>query len=57
MKYKEAMKTPDKPHWIKGVNDEHERFKKHKVFKAVPRTQNIDVHVGHEKEGQWNLSS
>ena len=39
MKYKEAMKTPDKPHWIKGVNEEHERFKKHKVFKAVPRSQ------------------
>ncbi len=37
MKYKEAMKTPDKPNWINEVNEEHERFKKHKVFKAVPR--------------------
>ncbi len=39
MKYKEAMKTSDKPHWVKGVNEEHERFKKHKVFKAVPRAE------------------
>jgi hypothetical protein len=39
MKYKEAMKTPDKPDWIKGVNEEHERFKKHKCFKAVPRAE------------------
>jgi hypothetical protein len=39
MKYKEAMKTPDKPNWIKGVNEEHERFKKHECFKAVPRAE------------------
>jgi hypothetical protein len=32
MKNKEAMKTPDKPDWIKGVNEEPERFKKHKRF-------------------------
>jgi hypothetical protein len=39
MKYKEAMKTPDKPNWINEVNEEHERFKKHKCFKAVPRAE------------------
>jgi hypothetical protein len=39
MKYKEAMRTPDKPKWVKGVNQEHERFKKHKCFKAVPRAE------------------
>jgi hypothetical protein len=36
MKYKEAMRILDKPKWVKGVNKEHERFKKHKCFKAVP---------------------
>jgi hypothetical protein len=35
-KYKEAMRTPDKPKWVKGVNEEQKRFKKHKCFKAVP---------------------
>jgi hypothetical protein len=35
MKYKEAMRTPDKPKWVKGVKEEHERFKKHKCIKAV----------------------
>jgi hypothetical protein len=37
MKYKEAMKGSDKDKWKKGVDEEHERFQKHKVFKAVPR--------------------
>jgi hypothetical protein len=36
MKYKEAMRTPDKPDWVNSVNEEHERFKKHKCFEAVP---------------------
>jgi hypothetical protein len=39
MKYKEAVKTSDKPHWVKGVNKEHKRFKKHKVFKEVPHAE------------------
>jgi hypothetical protein len=39
MKYKEAMRTPDKPDWVKSVNEEHERFKKHKCFEAVPRAE------------------
>jgi hypothetical protein len=40
IKYKEAMKTPDKPHWGKGVVDkEHDRFKKHKVLEAVPHAE------------------
>jgi hypothetical protein len=39
MNYKEAMRTPDKPKWVEGVNEEHKRFKKHKCVKAVPRAE------------------
>jgi hypothetical protein len=36
MTYKEAMKTLGKPQRAKGAGrEEHGRFKKHKVFKAV----------------------
>jgi hypothetical protein len=39
MEFKEAMRTPDKPNRVKGGNKEHERFKKHKCFEAVPRAE------------------
>jgi hypothetical protein len=37
MKFKEAMRTPDKPNWVKGVNEEHERFKKHKYWNSIQK--------------------
>ena len=36
-KYKQAMQSVDKENWEKGVSEEHERMKTHKVWEAVPR--------------------
>jgi hypothetical protein len=62
MKDKETMRTLGKPKWVKGVNKEHERFKKHKCFKAVPRAEvppgsKILTSTWAMKEGQWNFWS
>ena len=35
MKYKEAMRTKDKNQWIKAVQEELDRFKRHDVFEVV----------------------
>ena len=35
MKYKEAMKSPDKEKWDEAVKEELNKFKKYKVFKLV----------------------
>jgi Reverse transcriptase (RNA-dependent DNA polymerase) len=37
MKYNEAMKTGDKEHWVKAVNEEHDRMVKYEVWKPVNR--------------------
>jgi len=37
MKYDEAMETDEAEEWHNAVEEEHERFEKHKAFKAVPR--------------------
>jgi hypothetical protein len=37
MKYDEAMQLPDKAEWLKGVQAEHGRFVKHKVWAPVPK--------------------
>ena len=37
MKYDQAMATNEKEEWKKSVKDEHDRFEKGKVFKAVPK--------------------
>jgi hypothetical protein len=35
MKYDEAMGRPDRQEWNEAVEAEHERFKKHQVWKPV----------------------
>ena len=37
MKFKEAMKTPDKEHWLEAVEEEHNKMVKLKVWKAILR--------------------
>jgi hypothetical protein len=36
MKFGHAMKTKDKEHWEEGVEEEHNKMLKHKVWEAVP---------------------
>jgi hypothetical protein len=60
MKYKNAMKTPDKDYWTDAVFEEHERIVKRQVWrtelkKNVPRCQGVNIYMGHEKEGQWKV--
>ena len=35
MKFKQAMRSTDKEQWMKAVDKEHERIRKHKVWKLV----------------------
>ena len=35
MKYDEAMNSPDREHWNKAVEEEHNRMKKHTMFEPV----------------------
>jgi hypothetical protein len=44
MKYKEAMAGPDKEQWEKAVEDEHDKFVKYGVFKAV-RKEDVPKNV------------
>jgi len=37
MKYNEAMKTPDKPHWDDAVAEEHRKFEAYQAWKEVDR--------------------
>eukprot|EP00957_Ditylum_brightwellii_P181925 13859875-Ditylum_brightwellii.AAC.1 len=39
MTYNEAMKTADKHEWDKSVGAEHEKFKRHKVWRPVKKSQ------------------
>ena len=46
MKFKQAMQSVDKDHWMKVVDEEHEGMHKHKVWqlvdnKEVPKDANI----------------
>jgi len=35
IKYKEAINGPDREHWLKAIEEEHERMVKNNVFKIV----------------------
>lgn len=39
MKLCEALAGPDRAKWLDSVNEEHERFLKHKVHEPVPHSQ------------------
>jgi hypothetical protein len=39
MKYEEAMALPSWAEWEESVDDEHERFKKHKVWRPVLKSE------------------
>ena len=37
LKYKEAINGPDREHWLKAIEEEHERMVKNNAFKTVKR--------------------
>ena len=62
MKYDKAMNSPDREHWNKAVEEEHDRMKKHTVFEPVliselpPGTNVIDSTWAMKKKSQRSLS-
>ena len=39
MKFKQAMRLSNREHWMKAVNKEHKRMRKHKVWKLVDQAE------------------
>lgn len=48
--YDQAMKGPDKEHWLQAMKDEYSSFVQHRVGRLVKRTNDMNV-VG----GMWRL--
>ena len=39
MKFKQAMRSTHKEHWMEAVNEEHKQMRKHKMWKPVDRAE------------------
>jgi hypothetical protein len=58
------MNSGDVAQWDNAVNEEHNRFVKHKVWKAVLRRDipaaakilTSSTHMGNGEEVEWNIS-